>query len=398
VKLSAVADVDPYAALGMIKSAGPAEQERADADARRLLTQYPSGVTGFLLADALRDRKIQVESTADADAIVRELDKFPKDFILILDQPGLYYAVRLQPVKIAHRYGEPVLVRVSVQNVGVDALTIGSDGAIRQDLWFDAQPRGIAQQQPFQGVAYDRLAGPLVLQPGQSTSQIVRLDQGPFYNFLELNPVPMLQFSCSVTTNPTTTQQGIAPGLAGLRTPLQGLMERTGTPLNEQSRQKLVQSLTNGSPEEKVRTIGLLATFVRGLSVEGADADSKAAAAQFRDLVRRCSRDPDAGVRAWADYMSALIGSIDDRGPIVERLITGDWMQQMFAVLVVQTGGVSKEVAEHLAEHSADPLVRQCAAGMLDLIAVAATQPAATQPATAPAAAPASQPVTRPAR
>jgi hypothetical protein len=394
VKLSAIADRDPVAALGMIRLADPAEKARTDAAARALLGEYPSGSTGVLLAEALRERGIQPDPVPDAAAVTEALEKFPKDFMEILGRPEMFYNVRLDPVQVGHGFGEPILVRVSLHNIGRDAITIGSQGAIERHLWLDAQLRGIAQNS-FVGVAQDRLGGPLVLRPGESISQVVRLDQGDLNQFLSFNPSPMLQLSAAVTTNPTMSAAGPAPGLAGMRASLTRLIQRTGSPLNPEGRQRLEQALSDGSAGEKVRALELLATFAQILSRGEANEEMKAVAAQFGDLIRRAVNDPQPGVRAWAGYLSAAISSAQDRAAFVQQLAGGDWMQRLLAVRLVAEGAAGKDVAAKLAKNSDDPLVQSYAAATLDLLAVAATQPAATQPG--PATAPTTKPTTVPA-
>lgn len=394
VKLSAVAERDPLAAVGMILLNDPAAENGANgaaaAEARRLLGQHRSGLLGVLLTEALRERNVQPDPAPDAKELAALIEKSPTDFMDLLRQPQQFYSVRLDPVQVSHSFGEPILVRVTIHNTGKSPITLGNDGAIKRNLWFDVQLRGIVQN-AFPGAAQDWLAGPLVLRPGESASQVARLDQGQLNGFLESNPGPTVQLSSAVTTNPTMVSSGVGPGPAGIRAPLTRLIQRTGSPLTADRRDRMQQTLSDGTPAEKVRTLEMMATYAQLLTQGEQNEGGMALAARFRDLVRGAMKDSEPSVRAWAGYLSAVIAAQQERPQLVEKLASGDWMQQVFALLLVYQGAAPKDVAERLAE-TEDPLVRSYASAMLELLAISTTQPAATQrsattaPATAPAA------------
>ena len=70
----------------------------------------------------------------------------------------------IDPHQIAHDFSEPVIVRVTIQNTTDVDLPIGNDSVLRPDLWFDAQIRGVAQQN-LMGSGYEKLWHEVVLQP-----------------------------------------------------------------------------------------------------------------------------------------------------------------------------------------------------------------------------------------
>src|SRR5204863_7382259 len=114
-------------------------------------------------------------------------------------------------------------------------LTIGPDGVIHRDLWLDAQLRGALPQgvpPMFAAEAYERLPGPLVLRPGDSAWQVVRLDQHGLYLLLDANPVRAFQMSAQVSTNTTSVGGQVAIGACGQRALLKQTMERSALPLH----------------------------------------------------------------------------------------------------------------------------------------------------------------------
>ena len=133
-------------------------------EAREQLRNWvrPDKVRARSRTPRLAFRGIKPAPTEASAAVNTELAKFPPLLTRMLDYPGAFYALRVEPVKTSHQYGEPILVRVTVQNISEFDLTVGADGIIRDGLWFDAQQRGISSQ-PFPGIAFDRLAGPVVL-------------------------------------------------------------------------------------------------------------------------------------------------------------------------------------------------------------------------------------------
>ena len=57
---------------------------------------------------------------------------------------------------------DPLLAQLTIQNNTNFDLTIGRDGVLKPDLWFDAQLRGIAEK-TLTGVATDQIGKEVVL-------------------------------------------------------------------------------------------------------------------------------------------------------------------------------------------------------------------------------------------
>jgi hypothetical protein len=406
VKLSAAAETDPLAALGLVRLA-PKEGDAkaaADADAQKLLAKHGVGLTGATLAEALAFRGIKPAPSPDASAAVNaELAKFPPLFSRILDYPGALYSLRVDPLRTSHQFGEPILLRVTLQNISDFDLTVGPDGIIRTDLWLDAQLRGIANQ-PFPGVAFDRLSGPIVLGAKKSMSQIVRASQGSLAQYLQQNPTPSIQLSFTVLTNPITRGGQVEPGPAGQRITSARLVERRGTPNNSAViEQRVLNAMSNGDPSDRIRALELVATFMDLVSRQdtsgqqpqdpaaaaAAAEDMKKALASLRDVMRRGAADGDASVRAWANYCIAAFAPEAERVAGIEAM-TADpaWQSRMLGVLLSQTKGGARQVIAKLGESDPDPLVKQYAAAVAAL-------PATTQPSTQ-AATQATQPTSAP--
>jgi hypothetical protein len=296
-------------------------------------------------------------------------------------------------VKTSHQYGEPILLRVTVQNISEFDLTVGADGIIRDDLWFDAQQRGISSQ-PFPGIAFDRLAGPVVLPARKSMTQIVRASQGALAEFLAQNPTMSLQLAFTAVTNPVTQGDKVEPGPAGQRVTSPRLAERRGIPNNAGVvEQRALAAMSNGETADRMLAVEQVAAFVPFYGAAPVN-DQEAGAVEAKkkslmallDVLRRGSADADPGVRAWALYCNAWIGTKEDRAAAVESM-AGDpaWQSRLLAALLSQRTALGRATIAKLAESDADPIVKDYAAAVAKLPAT--TQPstqATTQPTTAP--------------
>src|SRR5258706_14400590 len=130
------------------------------------LTKHPGGLLSIRALDVLRDKKPVLAPAANvAGPIGETLNKFPMEWLSIVDQPQNFYMLRGEPLKVPHAYGEPMLARITIQNISNFPITIGSDGVLHPDLWIDAQVRGAMQAtapQSLSGTAFDRMGHELI--------------------------------------------------------------------------------------------------------------------------------------------------------------------------------------------------------------------------------------------
>jgi tetratricopeptide (TPR) repeat protein len=380
VKLSAVADRDPVAQLGLLKlmEEDPAQKEKIAAEGKKVLAARPSGLTGAVIVEALSKHGVRSQAGGEAKALENVLASLPRDWFKIIDQPNLFYSLRIEPVRSSVPVGEPVLMQVTIQNIREYPLTVGPEGVIHPDLWLDAQLRGIAPQ-VFPAEAYGRIAGPLVLLPRETLYQIVRLDQNLLLRQLEDYPAASFQISAMVMTNPATIGGQVAKGPAGHQA-ISKLFERAGVPIQQDAvRQKLAAALDSGSPDEKIRAVETLTKFILLLNAPGANDAAKQIAAQASDAVRRAREDDDPLVSAWAKYRYALLAP---NAPELVRAMLQDtvWVTRLFGIVAAELLQEDKSLFKPLAQGDADPVVKRLAAAGMVIDLRPATQPA-TQPA-----------------
>ena len=171
---------DVLAQLGLIKlsAVDPSDLHQAANAGRQLISQHPSGLLAAIVWDGLKGLDPKIITSEQADLIKQQIDSVPKAWLKILDGPQDFYGVHVEPVNIARAFGEPLLATVTIQNLTDSDLAIGPDGVIKRGLWFSATVHGPTDQ-AYGGVAYDQIAGPMVLAARRRTTQVIRLDQGP---------------------------------------------------------------------------------------------------------------------------------------------------------------------------------------------------------------------------
>ena len=364
VKLSAVADRDPLSAMGVIRilAAQPAQKDAATKQAKQLVDQNPSGLLCVMLMDGLKDQGVTgVDISPSGEVIKKALAQFPKQIFDVLDKPETFYQIDCEPGRVGHAYDDPMLAIVKLMNVSPVPLTIGAKGVIHPDLWFDVQLRGL-EQQNLTGIAYDRIARRTVLQPGESTEQVVRLDQAKLAQVLAGNPLIAMQLSFTIVTNPTSSATGIIPGAAGQRELIRKFLVREANPLNAQNEAQIQQVLAAGSGDMKIRTVSLVATYAKAL-LANSDAQMQTRGKQIISSLSDMSGDPSPSVAAWAQYESAMARPADQRPAILKQMVQSDyWATRMLGASLAMgiPGAPSKEAFDTL-KTDADPLVKSYA-------------------------------------
>jgi tetratricopeptide (TPR) repeat protein len=385
VKLSGIEKTDVLAALGMIRvNEQTGNKAAADAAARRLMSENPSGRTGAILWEALQNGGVRVVPGRVAQDVAEELMKFPLGWLEIVDKPHLFYAVRADPLQVVHQFGQPMFLRVTVTNINAYDLTIGSDGVLRPDLFFDGFLRG-AQQEQFPGVAFERLSQRIVLHPRQTVDRIVRFDQGTLGIVLEQAPSVAIQVGGTVTTNPIMTPDGVTAGAAGYRVQLLRLLERVGTPIQtSDQKQELYLRMSSGNPLLTMSGMHLLTTYASAFR-RSEEADRLAAqAAEFAQRVERMSFDDVPGVAAWGAYLTAALASPAQRPARIEEMLKSPhWQQRALAIAATYTlpPEASEPLLKKIAETEQDEGLKRLAELSIEAV-TATTQPAA--PATLP--------------
>lgn len=305
-KLAGVADRDPLAALGMIRilRQDPSTAAEATDHARKLKKACASGTLGALVHSELGDFVGELPPDATTEAIRDALDRFPREILKLGTAPQDFLAMRLQPQQVGHDAGEPILVDVELRNSQQVPLVLG-EGGVARDLWLDVQTRGLTQQW-VSGVSYEKVDGPVILQPGTTARWTVRLDRGPLAAILDRSVHQAVQLNVFGLTNAIPTEMGVVPGPCGIRGRMSQMLERRAANLANEPAMRRARATIDGTDQvAKLRLIDQVAAYLRLVADPEGPANVKAMDAEFKDILLRLGQDSSAPVRTWARYRMA---------------------------------------------------------------------------------------------
>lgn len=382
-KLIPIAERDGLAAVGMVRLAPKDAGGQAEADeaAKKLLSSYRTGLVGAMVWSALQDAGRKPAEHPGAADLKAEVEKFPRDWMQILERPDAYYDLHADVVKVAHKYREPMFGRITLRNKTQYDLTIGPGGVIRPDLWLDAKIGGLANRN-FPGVAYDRIARFVVLPAGQQITQYVRVDQGALGDSLDQNPSASAQVNANVLINPSPTPSGVGPGPAGQRKNFDKAFVRSGFALTQPVvRRRLMAQIEGGSPTERIMGLDLLAAYVRVFARQKEpDAAMRSLGAEFMATIATSREDPSKPVALWASYLTARVNP-EQRASVIDAMLADEgWPVRLLGVLASVDLGPERlaEVAAKLAENDPEPTVKEFAEATVDFLrSQPSTQPVA---------------------
>jgi hypothetical protein len=313
----------------------------------------------------------------------------------LVTEPHGFYSMQVTPLKSAFQFGEPILVRVTMQNLSSVNMAIGDDCAVHPELWFDAHMRG-AMKQGVAGVAVGRLDQRLVLPPGDSVSTVVRVDQDALHQLFVENPKIDLSVNLLLVTNPTVPppeaqqqqKNGQAssvmavPGICGYAQPSSQLISREPTPIETpQQRLALYQGLASDDGGEKMRAMSVIAAYVQLLK----GTNDPGVQSVITELLGKLHRVDNAGkesVLSFQKYLLASIATGADQTDAIDAMAKDDhWQTCLLALqLANQLGDKGIPIADQLTS-SKDPIVRDYAAALSQSLQAAATQPSNPTPA-----------------
>lgn len=387
---------DVLSALGVYRALD--EQKKFDADeavGRELLAMPQSGVEGAIVYQATKGRGLKPATRpADVDAMGKLIDAFPKPWQRLVRNPNKFYLLRADPLHVGHHLGEALLATVSVQNTGKMDITIGQLGLVKPVLVYNAEIRG-AKLQRYPAISIDRIMGKFVLAPGESISQVVRVDQGPLTDALHTRPANLLAVAANVVSDPQITENSVNALAGGYVQKFERMFTRMPRSLDQDGeRRDFFNSLTKGSPQEKIYDVELLASYIQIYAQGNETPFHQNLAQQFGTAIDAARSDPTPGVKLWASYAAAMVYAGPEQRKVLDEMLRSNaWESRLLALLASRllSEGDQRQLAEKLAADP-DPIVSQFAASDLELLQKAA----ATQPATQPSTAPSTEPSTGP--
>jgi hypothetical protein len=246
------------------------------------------------------------------------------------------------------------------------------------------QVRGV-NNQSFTGVAVDRIGQSTLLEPKESISVDVRVDQDGLLTAMQQDPLTIMPLFFSVVTNPSTQAAGIAPGPAGYRAQFNQVLNRKASQLSPDTLQALAAQLQNGKGGVQILAIDKLNTFANLLHAQP-DPVMVKKADEIGDIIRKAKGDPNSSVSAYAMMTSAMHSDQSIRDGILQQMLTdGDLSQKALGIIGVHLAVPQEARKEKLAaiadDEKADPIVRKLAQAAIEVAALPAptTEPSGGQ-------------------
>jgi hypothetical protein len=309
VKLSAVADRDVPARLTLLKKdlADETRAEAARAELQSLANRCPPGIHGAYAAVLTQQNQV-VPVVADADKPIQAAGAESYELASkFLGSTRSFYLLIAEPRQAAFEFGEPMLVDLTLKNVGSIPVTIGNGGMVRPFVLFDASVR-TAKPQMLTGVALAQLSSRVRLNPRESITQTVRIDRARLNQVLRLYPTPPIPLAVTVTTNPVPTERGSIAAPGGIQTQVGRVMERRAAPLQLPAyREQILKRLEQGKPAERLQAAEFLATVLPGITNEGNPAEVIEAGRKMIDAVASHGEaETEPIIRAWTSVIQAM--------------------------------------------------------------------------------------------
>jgi tetratricopeptide (TPR) repeat protein len=381
-QFSSVATQDPLAALGlievMLQDGIPADREKAESIARRLIADHPSGLLGAILWERLHSDRIKLIPDQQALALQTPLAAYPRDLFQLVDNPKALYGIHVQPaaMHVGSYVGDPVLGEVRIDNLGTVDLTIGPDGVIKPEMIFKLLvPVG---DKPPTFDAFELISGPTVLTPGSRITQIVRLDQTQMLAFLNTQPGQAFPINGTLTTNEVVNRLG------GYQVSFTKPFFRQASVLTPANLQATAGLALQGRPDQQITALGQLELYVEQLrAIKDPPAGTDQLIVGMLDTIHKARTDELPAVAAWASKTEAELSPVSQLESIIRDMVESpDWRHRQLGLLLV--GALKPEVRDELVNKLiADPQgsVRDDAAAMQGMLALPAPT---SQPTTEP--------------
>ena len=381
VKLSAVADRDGYAKLGL--AAAQLAQNKPDeskATLNELIAARPNGLLAVYLSLAAKSAGLKAEPTAQELEIARVFADLKRPVGESIRNSRGSYLLTAQPVNLSFGPGEPLLARVTLQNNSRTPLTIGAGGYIDSRFVIDMSIRGDTPR-GFPAVAAGNWAGAVRLLPQQSISQVIRIDRGQAYAFFRTYPTWPMTITALVTTNAVVTQKGSFPSSGGQQTTIGSVMERKSSPFHvPEFRARVFDKISNGSAVERMNNMDLAAVVIPQAASQTDKPDSVRLAKDLRTaLDTQLAKEPVQEVKAWCT-VSRMVSTGDSKD--AENIMGMKSPVARAALLVLARAMPAeprKKIAQAMLDTGAEGPIVELANGVLN-------QPEPPAPATAPAA------------
>ena len=314
-----------------------------------------------------------------SDKLARQLRaQFDDKDLLIPTAPEKFIRCTVKPILAAstYRFGDPILVKLTLTNVSDIPLLLGPDSFLDPHLLIYARlvPQSSAQtlspsdesentNDPFILIAHRSLNQQRLLAPGSSNIIHETLNIGPVRDQLEKHPLTQYRVTFRFVLDPIADSDGnFVPSIPAIQPRPLTITRKAFVP-TKTNLAHLQRSVLAGSPDEIIRSTHLLAHLVT-LPRTTAVVDSNAVTKWITDHLTHS----DPRVRAWSAlslHSQRLAGSTETQGHLAQLLNDPDWFVRFCTARTLHRFADMREYNQWIADNETDPLLKQQAIGHL---------------------------------
>ena len=362
---------DPWALLGLIRImlAGEHTEEELSQAFQIAVSQQSGGWLGIAFRElaASQNMNLRLEEYLArlGQILANELGNAAelRDFYR---HPQDYLHLKIRPEKPAFNYNEPVILNVSLTNMGSEAITMGPGMMLNPRLVLSAKLTGGLERELkyFDFVSmYERRA----LKPSEGLSASIRLDRGELGKLLRRIPQETitLRVSCILDPQPVGHNEYM-PSLAG-QISKELMVVRYGFVPRAERMDRLYRLAKDGPLRDRIFSTLLLGDLLGNNQFPHAIADTRAPQPveklRIMEVLEDAARDSNWRVRAWvgeAVRFAQLEPGLSKA--LAEQIQDEHWFVRLMAVRAAGIRGEDwNDILRQVVQTDANPLVRQMA-------------------------------------
>ena len=370
-KLEPLAENDPWARLGMIRIqlAGEHTEEEIQQALGQALGQHSGGWVGLAGRELAKAHNIDMSGIEqflqrNRQGINNQLGK-PAELRDFYRHPQDYLFLKLRPRKPEFSYREPLMLDISLTNMGSMAITMGPGMMLDPQLVLSARLSGGLQRDLKDD--FVSLYKKRKLNPGEGLSTTLRLDRGEFRRLLRACPQETVTIRLSCILDPQVVgQDEYLPSLGG-QVSKEVLLVRYGFQPSTEAMNQVYRLLKDGPVRSRISSAILLGDLLANSQSPRAVPEARMPRAideqQVTAALMEIARAADWRVRAWlGEALQSVRLNTQLSEALADQIRDPHWFVRFMAVRAVgQRGQRWTEILQRVAQTDADDLVRQMA-------------------------------------
>ena len=371
LKLEPLRESDPWARLGLVRIflSGEYTPEQAQQELGEAISRHIGGWVGLATRELARAHNVDipverllgqlqanVTGQLGSPAELRDFYRHPQDYLYL----------KIQPNQASFNSGEPMLLNISLTNMGSLTITMGPGMMIEPRVVLSAQLSGGLQRE-LKYYDFVSLYKKRALGPGEGINSTVRLDRGELRRLLRACPQETVTLKVSCILDPQAVgEDEYLPSLGGQMSK-EVVLVRCGFRPGPQSMDRLYGLLKNGPVRDRIASAIILGDLVGNMQSPKAvpeagmprTVDDHKVTAELIAF----SQTSDWRVRAWLGEALRNVKLTPELSKaLAEQIRDPHWLVRFMAVRAVGERGAGwQEILKRVAQADSDELVRQMA-------------------------------------